>query len=85
MAHAISAPAPQAHAAVARPRSAFWLAANAAALLTAAIAMRVWRLGNVPGVNGDESWSGAWAIALLHGANAEDFLKQNGADYSLTW
>lgn len=50
-----------------RPRGSFWLAANTVALLAVALAMRAWRLGNIPGLNGDEAWSGVQALALVQG------------------
>ncbi len=43
------------------------LAVNAAALLAVAFWLRVYRLDNIPGMNGDEAWSGAQALRLLHG------------------
>jgi 4-amino-4-deoxy-L-arabinose transferase-like glycosyltransferase len=36
-------------------------------LLVAAVALRVWHLANVPGVNGDEAWYGARVMQVLHG------------------
>ena len=50
----------------AAPRRA-WLVANAVLLLVVAVLLRVWELGNVPGMNGDEAWSGVQALRLLHG------------------
>lgn len=41
--------------------------ADVLALLGVATFLRVWRLGNVPGINGDEAWSGVQAVALAHG------------------
>ncbi len=40
---------------------------NVAAILIVAIALRGWRLGNIPGVNGDEAWSGVQAMRLASG------------------
>ena len=37
------------------------------ALLAVAVWFRIWDLGQVPGVNGDEAWSGVMAERLLHG------------------
>jgi len=66
---ALLAPAPQ----LARPRpfgaSRGWFVANAVVLLGVAVALRVWQLGNIPGVNGDEAWSGVQAARLLAGEN----------------
>jgi hypothetical protein len=47
--------------------STFWLACVTVALVTVAIAMRVWHLGNLPGINGDEAWSGVQAMRLVRG------------------
>ena len=44
-----------------------WLIVSAVALLTVAVALRAWQLGNIPGVNGDEAWSGVQAARLLAG------------------
>ncbi len=49
----------------------WWLIVSVAAILTASIALRCYRLGNIPGVNGDEAWSGAQAVRLLHGQPVE--------------
>ncbi|MEX0676101.1 MAG: glycosyltransferase family 39 protein [Pirellulales bacterium] len=54
-----------------RPRGSFWLAANSVALVAAALAMRAWRLGNIPGINGDEAWYGVQALALVHGGTVD--------------
>ncbi len=43
------------------------LAVNALLLLAAALWLRVWNLGNIPGINGDEAWSGVQAMRLVHG------------------
>ncbi len=37
------------------------------ALLLAAIGLRIFALGNIPGVNGDEAWYGVTAWRILHG------------------
>jgi hypothetical protein len=39
----------------------------AIALLAVAVGFRCWGLGQMPGVNGDEAWSGVMAERLLHG------------------
>jgi hypothetical protein len=44
---------------------------NTIVLLTVALVLRVWRLGSVPGINGDEAWSGVEALKLLSGAGIE--------------
>jgi hypothetical protein len=36
-------------------------------LLAAGVFLRCWHLGNIPGVNGDEAWSGVQALILLGG------------------
>jgi len=36
-------------------------------ILTTAVVFRIWRLGSVPGLNGDEAWSGVQALRFLHG------------------
>jgi len=36
-------------------------------LLGAALVLRVWKLGNLPGCNGDEAWYGVQALRLLQG------------------
>jgi hypothetical protein len=64
-----SAPAAQARSI--RPGIRFWLLANAIALLAVALAMRVWRLENIPGINGDEAWSGVQAARLAAGKSIE--------------
>jgi hypothetical protein len=46
-------------------------AANVAALLVVAVGLRTWHLGNVPGINGDEAWSGVQAQRLLQGQEIE--------------
>ncbi len=45
----------------------FWLAINVAALAGVALFLRTWHLGNIPGINGDEAWSGVQAVRLVHG------------------
>jgi hypothetical protein len=40
---------------------------NLAGLALAAVALRVWRLGTIPGVNGDEAWTAVQALAWLNG------------------
>lgn len=59
-------------ATVARPRAhvrwrPLWLTANLVALMLVAVALRVWRLGSMAGVNGDEAWTAVQAIAWLNG------------------
>lgn len=44
-----------------------WLALNVLALLAVALTFRVWKLENVPGINGDEAWYGIQAQAFLEG------------------
>lgn len=53
------------------PASRGLLIANAMALLTVAVALRAWQLGNIPGVNGDEAWSGVQAARLLAGESVD--------------
>lgn len=53
------------------------LLANAAALLIAALVLRGWRLDSIPGINGDEAWSGVQALRLLHGESV-DWRTPNG-------
>ncbi len=43
------------------------LTINTAALLTVAVLLRFWHLGNIAGVNGDEAWSGVQALRLIGG------------------
>ncbi len=38
-----------------------------ALLLMTAVFLRIWQLGNLPGINGDEAWSGVQALRLLKG------------------
>ena len=49
-----------------RARWTFALA-NVAALLAVAVGFRLWRLGSLPGVNGDEAWFGVQAMELIAG------------------
>ncbi len=44
----------------------FWIA-NVVALLAVAVWLRIDHLGNIPGINGDEAWSGVQAMRWLHG------------------
>jgi hypothetical protein len=50
-----------------RSGGSFWLAVNAIVLVAVAVVLRAWRLGNIPGLNGDEAWYGVWAVALARG------------------
>lgn len=61
------APAPLVAGPRARRASGGWLVANAVALLIVAVLLRAWQLGNLPGINGDEAWSGVQAARLLAG------------------
>ena len=45
----------------------FWLATLTVGLLAAAVFLRVWKLSSLPGVNGDEAWSGVQALRWLQG------------------
>ena len=45
--------------------------ANVIALLGVALFFRVWHLGNIAGINGDEAWGGVQAIRLLEGHEIE--------------
>ena len=56
------------HAAARRSR---WLIVGAAAIIASSVALRCYRLDNIPGVNGDEAWTGAQAVRLLHGQEVE--------------
>lgn len=69
MATETSAPAMQ--AASTRLDGSRWLAAGAVAVVAVAIAMRGWHLGNIPGINGDEAWSGVQAARLAAGQSIE--------------
>lgn len=42
-----------------------------AALIFVALFFRVWKLGNVPGMNGDEAWLGCKAIRFVHGESLQ--------------
>ena len=44
---------------------------NVAALLVVAVAFRLWRLGSLPGVNGDEAWFGVQAVDLISGRSVD--------------
>lgn len=56
-----------------RPKRSFpvtwtaFVAVNAAALLSVVLLMRVWQLGNLPGINGDEAEYAVRAVRLLRG------------------
>ncbi len=50
-----------------RGSGSLWLATATVLLLTVCCFLRIWRLGNLPGINGDEAWSGVQAMRLLHG------------------
>ena len=43
------------------------LLVNGIALLAVTTLLRCWHLENIPGINGDEAWSGVQALKLLHG------------------
>ena len=60
-----------------RYRGPLWLIINAAALMTVALLFRAYHLANIPGVNGDEAWSGVQALRLLRGESV-DWLTPNG-------
>jgi hypothetical protein len=62
---------PVAEAKTTRVGGSFPLAVNAVALLAVALLMRAWRLGNIPGINGDEAWYGVHAIALARGESID--------------
>jgi hypothetical protein len=47
------------------------LLVNGVALLIATLWLRTWHLENVPGINGDEAWSGVQALKLLRGEPIE--------------
>jgi len=42
-------------------------------MLLLGVIYRVWRLGHMPGVNGDEAWYGVWAVGLLRDGTAPLF------------
>ncbi len=44
-----------------------FLIANCLGILAVAIGFRAWRLGSLPGINGDEAWYGVQAESVLHG------------------
>ncbi len=63
----ISAPEPRL---TSRFRASYFrvvVAAPVVCLLGVAVLLRVWQLGHVPGVNGDEAWSGVQAVRLVRG------------------
>ncbi|MHB1034147.1 MAG: glycosyltransferase family 39 protein [Pirellulales bacterium] len=43
------------------------LVLNGLALIAVAVFFRVWKLDHVPGINGDEAWSGVLALSFLSG------------------
>ncbi len=43
------------------------LVVNVLAILAVAIGLCAWRIGNLPGLNGDEAWSGVQAVRLVEG------------------
>jgi uncharacterized membrane protein len=45
----------------------WFVAANVVALFTVAGIFRIWRIGHVPGLNGDEAWLGVQALRWLSG------------------
>lgn len=52
------------------PQPPWWkklIALNVLGLLVVAVILRVMKLGNIPGVNGDEAWMGVQAMEALHG------------------
>ncbi len=52
------------------PISRFWrifIAANCLAIVATAVFLRIWKLGNIPGINGDEAQYGVYAIQWLRG------------------
>ena len=58
---------PRRIAARASPAGGLAQALCAAALLAAAVFLRCWKLGNLPGLNGDEAWGGIAALRLVGG------------------
>jgi hypothetical protein len=50
-----------------RDQRSYGLALVVIALVAFSISMRVWQLGNIPGINGDEAWSGVQAMRLVRG------------------
>jgi hypothetical protein len=49
------------------PARSIFLWANGVALVAAAVLLRVWRLGSIPGLNGDEAWYGVQALHVISG------------------
>lgn len=49
------------------------VALNIAGMLLVSVVYRIWRLGHMPGVNGDEAWYGVWAVGLLRDGTAPWF------------
>src|SRR5262245_53794482 len=47
------------------------LVLNAVLLAIVAVWLRGWQLANIPGVNGDEAWSGVWAWRFAHAEPVE--------------
>ena len=47
------------------------LVLSTVALAVVAVGLRCWHLGNIPGLNGDEAWSGIQALKLLGGEPIE--------------
>jgi len=48
-----------------------WLWWNVAGILAVAALLRVWRIGSLPGVNGDEAWAAVQAVRWLRGQNVQ--------------
>lgn len=48
-----------------------WLWWNVAAILAVAALLRVWRLGSLPGLNGDEAWAAVQAVRWLRGQDVQ--------------
>jgi hypothetical protein len=63
-------------------KRSIWLVVNAAALMIVAVALRVWKLGNIPGINGDEAWAGVQALRWL-GGEVVDWRTPNGNPINL--
>ena len=60
-------PAPALHPTHDRVGARLPLYVAIACLLGVAVFFRAWQLSNVPGVNGDEAWSGVQAVRLIRG------------------
>jgi len=60
-------PSPRRLAAPKLRSAEYLLLANAAGLILVSVILRTWKLGNIPGLNGDEAWSGIQAMKLLRG------------------